>query len=33
VLLDGGALIPAKLDEIKASEPILELLRRRGVPV
>jgi hypothetical protein len=33
VLLDGGALVPAKLDGIKASEPVLELLRRRGVPV
>lgn len=32
-LLDGGALIPAKLDEIKASPAVLELLRRRGVPV
>ncbi len=32
-LLDGGALIPAKLDGIQASEEVLALLRRRGVPV
>jgi ankyrin repeat protein len=33
VLLDGGAFVPAKLDGIKAAEPVLELLRRRGIPV